>query len=58
MSKTAVHLSSPYDLEDLHGAGDDVLHGVLADATEEDGGDFSQSGRVRGHGGLSRERGP
>lgn len=58
MCKTVDHLSSPCDLEDLHGAGDDVLHGVLADAAQEDGGDFSESGGVGGHGGLAGDRGP
>lgn len=54
---TVVHLSSSCDLEDLHGARDDVLHGVLTDAAQEDRGDFSESGGVRGHGGLSGDRG-
>lgn len=58
MCKTVAHLSSSCDLEDLHGAGDDVLHGVLADATQEDGGDFPQSRGVGLHGGLSWDRGP
>lgn len=58
MWKTAVHLSSPCDLEDLHGAGDDVLHGVLTDAAQEHRGDFSEGGGVGGHGGLPGDRGP
>lgn len=58
MFKIAVHLSSACDLEDLHGARDDVLHGVLADAAQEDGRDLPQSGGVRMHGDLSGDRGP
>lgn len=53
LSNSKAHLSSPCDLEDLHCAGDDVLHGVLTDAAQEDGGDFSKSGGIGGHTSLS-----
>lgn len=43
------NLRGTSDLEDLHGARDDVLHSLLANATQEDRRDLTQ-----GHGGLAR----
>lgn len=48
---SVTHLSGARDLEDLHGARDDVLHGLLPDAAQVDGRDFPQSALWR-HPGL------